>query len=179
MSVDRPLRIGIKAASTLTLVLTASQALSANLAAEAELEAATQPARPLYASLQGGAFPFSTIFGVEGETGAFEEEYWPVKINAGIIDNVFVKYVDVEVSGLDGATVVIPAPSPETDIDPTLTYVSGNLDRVTYANGNYRQLDYTGTVLTTLDYVAGGQTLRKQLQYDSQGRLVSVTQSEL
>jgi hypothetical protein len=179
MYVDNPLRIGIKAVSALSLVLTANQALAAVVTSISELEAATTPEQPLSISLQGGAFPFSTIFGVDGETGAFEEEYWPVKIVAGVIDNVFVKYVDVEVSGLDGATVVIPAPSPETDIDPTLTYVSGILDRVTYANGNYLQLDYTGTVLTTLDYVAGGQTLRKQLQYDSQGLLVSVTQSEL
>lgn len=171
MSGSTPIRVGIQSVSTLTATGTAEQAISAALGTTSDLTATTQPFNVLQTSIEAGAFAFSTLFGVQEKTGAFIEAYWPLKVMVGILDDVVVKYVDIEVSGREQGTE-----TPTTNSDSSFVYTLGTLTQVTYADGTYKQLTYSGGRLSQVEHITQAGTLRKTFDYDFAGKLISVIQ---
>lgn len=68
---------------------------------------------------------------------------------------------------------------PTQEIGPEFTYTNGVVTRIDYDSGNYRLFTYTLGVLTQLDYVVGTTTIRKVFNYNLDGSLASITQTEL
>jgi len=156
MSGNTPLRIGIQSVATLTASLTAEQSLSAALGVVSEVKTGTRPAPILQAIIPAGAFAFSTLYGVQGETGAFVEAYWPLKIAVGVLDDVVVKYVDVEVAGLSSIYEADALVSFETinknlhAANGMIAWEDGEIASITYANGIVKTFTYGMAGLQTI-----------------------------
>jgi hypothetical protein len=178
MSVEQGVRLGIQGVSSLGFSVTTNQALDAVVVSENTLASALLVSEPIYALIEAGAFPFSSLYGIVGQTGAFLEGYWPLTVSVGVIDSVFVKYVDLEVSGNQQSGSPV-SPSPDADTDPDFVYSSGVLVQVTYSNGNVKQFDYSFGVLQAVDYITADATIRKDFNYDGAGKLTSVRETIL
>jgi hypothetical protein len=61
---------------------------------------------------------------------------------------------------------------------PTFTYTGSLLTRIDYDSGNYKLLTYSGSTLTQTQYILPDKTITKVFNYNLDGSLASITETE-
>lgn len=65
------------------------------------------------------------------------------------------------------------------ETNPVFTYTNGLITRIDYDSGNYKILSYIDGVLVLIDYIIGLTTKRKTFNFNTDGYLISIVETEL
>jgi hypothetical protein len=176
MSSEYALRVGFSSVAVLTGTPSFRMAIEFPASTNSEFASQLRKSGPITFACDAGATVFSTHYGVTGYTGVIDEGQASVRFDGGLASTAMVRYLDVEVSGLDAA----PGASTEEILGTTtFEYSAGVLQGITYPDDSTKEFTYQSGMLMRVDHITTTRTKRTTFVYDIDGVLTTISSTVL